>query len=71
MNFLELKQANRQLNNQEIIEGATRVKSRPLRFWFDINGPCNLECQHCGFRAFGPHRIKRFPRRFTTSSSRR
>jgi MoaA/NifB/PqqE/SkfB family radical SAM enzyme len=53
MNYLELKTTNRRLNYQEAVEGTTRLKSRPLRFWFDINGPCNLECQHCGFRAFG------------------
>ena len=53
MNDLELKEANRRLNYQEAIEGTTRLKSRPLKFWFDINGPCNLECAHCGFRAFG------------------
>jgi MoaA/NifB/PqqE/SkfB family radical SAM enzyme len=51
--YMEQKKANRLLNNQEILERKSRLRSKPLRFWFDINGPCNLECTHCGFRAFG------------------
>ena len=51
--YAELKRSNRLLNNREIADGATRLKSRPQHFWFDINGPCNIECLHCPFRVFG------------------
>jgi MoaA/NifB/PqqE/SkfB family radical SAM enzyme len=51
--YMEKKKANKSLNSQEIFAKATDLRSKPLRFWFDINGPCNLECTHCGFRAFG------------------
>lgn len=51
--YAELKAANLDLNKKEIREKATRLRSRPLVFWFDLNGACNLECLHCGFRKHG------------------
>ena len=51
MSYQAIKAANRTLNNQECLAGATRLKSKPLFFWFDLNGACNLECKHCGFSA--------------------
>lgn len=51
--FAALKAANRELNYREIREGRTRLRSKPLYFWFDIYGPCNLKCVHCGFHKEG------------------
>lgn len=48
-----IKAANRQLNSDEARRGVTRLKSRPLFFWFDLYGPCNLKCVHCGFNKDG------------------
>ena len=48
-----IKEANRQLSLDEARRGLTRLKSRPLVFWFDLNGPCNLKCVHCGFNKDG------------------
>lgn len=53
MNYMALKDANRRMNYEEIRSGARRLRSKPLFFWFDISGPCNLECTHCGYRVFG------------------
>ncbi|MFO0811532.1 MAG: radical SAM protein [Gemmataceae bacterium] len=53
MDYLEQKAANRAANYQEINTGATYLKTRPLFFWFDLNGSCNLECKHCGYNVFG------------------
>jgi MoaA/NifB/PqqE/SkfB family radical SAM enzyme len=53
MDYASLKAQNKALNYSEIRAGATRIKSRPLFFWFDIAGPCNLECAHCGYRIHG------------------
>jgi MoaA/NifB/PqqE/SkfB family radical SAM enzyme len=53
MDYLALKNSNRELNREECLAGATWIKSKPLFFWFDLCGPCNLECLHCGFRKWG------------------
>src|SRR4051794_5527586 len=53
MDFTQLKADNKALNYQEVLAGATRLKSKPLFFWFDLNGKCNLECNHCGFQIHG------------------
>lgn len=53
MDYSTVKQANKQLNSDEARRGLTRVTSRPLYFWFDIYGPCNLKCVHCGFQKEG------------------
>jgi MoaA/NifB/PqqE/SkfB family radical SAM enzyme len=53
MDYLALKTQNRELNSAECLSGATWVKSKPLFFWYDLCGPCNLECKHCGFQVFG------------------
>jgi MoaA/NifB/PqqE/SkfB family radical SAM enzyme len=48
-----LKAENAALNRAEIAAGKRVLESRPLFFWFDLCGPCNLECAHCGFRRYG------------------
>ena len=48
-----VKEANRLLNYEEARRGVTHLKSRPLFFWFDLYGPCNLKCVHCGFNKDG------------------
>jgi len=53
MSHLELKQRNRELSLQEIADGATRLQSRPIRFWFDLYGECSLKCKHCTYRTDG------------------
>jgi MoaA/NifB/PqqE/SkfB family radical SAM enzyme len=53
MDYQSLKIANRALNNQESLGNATYIKSKPQFFWFDLCGPCNLECKHCGFQTLG------------------
>jgi MoaA/NifB/PqqE/SkfB family radical SAM enzyme len=53
MDYMQRKLENKTLNYQEIHAQATRLKSKPLFFWFDLNGPCNLECKHCGFQVHG------------------
>lgn len=53
MDYTQSKAQNRALNSQEILAGARRLKSKPLFFWFDLAGPCNLECKHCGFQVHG------------------
>ena len=53
MDYRQQKEANRHLNFEEARSGVTRVKSRPLFFWFDIYGPCNLKCVHCGYHKDG------------------
>lgn len=53
MDYASLKAQNRALNREEILAGATTIQSRPLYFWFDLHGPCNLECKHCGFQIYG------------------
>jgi MoaA/NifB/PqqE/SkfB family radical SAM enzyme len=50
---MAIKQQNKDLNYQEIRAGATLLQSKPLFFWFDLAGPCNLDCKHCGFNVFG------------------
>ena len=53
MDYSAVKEANKQLNFDEARRGVTRIQSRPLHFWFDIYGPCNLKCVHCGFHKEG------------------
>jgi MoaA/NifB/PqqE/SkfB family radical SAM enzyme len=53
MGFMSLKAENAERNRQEIAEGANVLRSRPLFFWFDLCGPCNLHCAHCGYRVYG------------------
>ena len=53
MEYTAVKEANKLLNFEEARQGVTRLKSRPLYFWFDIYGPCNLKCVHCGFNKEG------------------
>ncbi|MCI0743380.1 MAG: radical SAM protein [Gemmataceae bacterium] len=53
MDYMQQKARNKALNYEEIRSGATYLKSRPLFFWFDLNGSCNLECAHCGFHLDG------------------
>jgi MoaA/NifB/PqqE/SkfB family radical SAM enzyme len=53
VDYMQLKAANKAKNYKEINAGAAILESRPLFFWFDLNGSCNLECKHCGFNAFG------------------
>ncbi|MCD6459898.1 radical SAM protein [bacterium] len=53
MDYLQLKNDNKQLNYKEIKEGKLVLKSRPLFFWFDICGMCNLQCKHCLFHMQG------------------
>jgi MoaA/NifB/PqqE/SkfB family radical SAM enzyme len=53
MDYSAIKAANKALNYEEARQGLTRIKSRPLFFWFDIYGPCNLGCTHCGFHKEG------------------
>jgi len=53
MDYQALKDQNRILNQEEARLGLTRLKSKPLYFWFDIHGPCNLKCAHCGFQKYG------------------
>jgi MoaA/NifB/PqqE/SkfB family radical SAM enzyme len=53
MDYMQLKAANRVLNLDEARQGLSTLRSRPLYFWFDIYGPCNLKCVHCGFRKDG------------------
>jgi MoaA/NifB/PqqE/SkfB family radical SAM enzyme len=53
MDYTQIKKTNRDLNYDEARRGVTSIKSRPLYFWFDIYGPCNLKCTHCGFRKEG------------------
>ncbi len=53
MDYAQIKQTNRALNFEEARQGLTRLKSRPVFFWFDISGPCNLKCVHCGYRKEG------------------
>lgn len=53
MDYLALKAANRASNDDEARRGVTRLTSKPLYFWFDIYGPCNLKCVHCGFNKDG------------------
>lgn len=53
MDYSAIKDANKRLNFDEARRGVARIKSRPLFFWFDIYGPCNLKCAHCGFHKEG------------------
>ena len=53
MDYQTLKAQNAQLNRQELLAGATVLQSKPLEFWFDLCGPCNLHCAHCGYRLHG------------------
>jgi MoaA/NifB/PqqE/SkfB family radical SAM enzyme len=53
MDYSAVKAANKALNYEEARRGLARIKSRPLFFWFDIYGPCNLKCVHCGFHKEG------------------
>lgn len=53
MDYSRIKLENQELNRQEILQGAVRLKSRPLVFWFDLTGSCNIECKHCGFQVHG------------------
>jgi len=53
MDYAALKAQNKTLNYQEALAGEVRIKSKPLFFWFEICGPCNLKCAHCGFQVFG------------------
>jgi MoaA/NifB/PqqE/SkfB family radical SAM enzyme len=53
MRYAAAKRANLRLNNEEARLGLTRLRSRPLYFWFDIYGPCNLKCAHCTFQKTG------------------
>jgi MoaA/NifB/PqqE/SkfB family radical SAM enzyme len=53
MDYMALKAQNRALNSQEIRAGVVRLKSKPVTFAFEICGPCNLQCRHCGFQKFG------------------
>jgi len=53
MDYRAIKEQNQLLNQAEAKSGATRLKSKPLYFWFDIHGPCNLKCAHCGFQKYG------------------
>jgi MoaA/NifB/PqqE/SkfB family radical SAM enzyme len=53
MDYMSLKAQNRNLNYEEARQGRVFLKSKPLFFWFDICGPCNLKCVHCGFQVFG------------------
>jgi MoaA/NifB/PqqE/SkfB family radical SAM enzyme len=53
MDYQQLKADNKKLNFQEIRQGKSRIESKPLFFWFDIYGPCNLECKHCEFQIHG------------------
>ena len=43
MDYLKLKKENKELNYKEIKEKKLVLKSRPLFFWFDICGQCNLQ----------------------------
>jgi MoaA/NifB/PqqE/SkfB family radical SAM enzyme len=53
MDYTALKAQNKALNFEEILAGKVRLKSKPLSLAFEICGPCNLKCLHCGFRVFG------------------
>jgi MoaA/NifB/PqqE/SkfB family radical SAM enzyme len=53
VDYGSLKAQNKALNFAEAHSGKVQLKSKPLFFWFDICGPCNLKCLHCGFQAFG------------------
>jgi MoaA/NifB/PqqE/SkfB family radical SAM enzyme len=53
VDYAAIKAANKELNRTETLQGKVRLKSRPLFFWFDIYGPCNLKCAHCGFQTYG------------------
>jgi MoaA/NifB/PqqE/SkfB family radical SAM enzyme len=53
MDYAQLKAENKALNYKEVLARARRLTSKPLFFWFDLNGPCNLECKHCGFQVHG------------------
>ncbi|MCA9063100.1 MAG: SPASM domain-containing protein [Planctomycetaceae bacterium] len=53
MDYMKLKEENRALSRQEIRDRSLRLESRPQFFWFDIYGPCNLECRHCQFVTHG------------------
>jgi MoaA/NifB/PqqE/SkfB family radical SAM enzyme len=53
MNYMALKAKNKALNTEEILAGKVRLKSKPVSFSFEICGPCNLKCVHCGFQVFG------------------
>jgi MoaA/NifB/PqqE/SkfB family radical SAM enzyme len=53
MDYMALKAQNKALNSAEILAGKRRLTSKPVAFSFEICGPCNLQCQHCGFQVFG------------------
>jgi MoaA/NifB/PqqE/SkfB family radical SAM enzyme len=53
MDYMVLKAQNKALNFEEILAGKVHLKSKPLSFAFEICGPCNLKCLHCGFQVFG------------------
>jgi len=53
VDYEKLKSENAAINRDEIAAGARLLRSRPLFFWFDLCGPCNLKCLHCGYRVHG------------------
>jgi MoaA/NifB/PqqE/SkfB family radical SAM enzyme len=53
MDYGPRKDANKAQNLREVRSGARRLGSRPLYFWFDLSGPCNLACTHCAYRVHG------------------
>jgi MoaA/NifB/PqqE/SkfB family radical SAM enzyme len=53
MDYQLLKEQNAILNQEETLAGATVLMSKPIEFWFDLCGPCNLHCAHCAYRIHG------------------
>jgi MoaA/NifB/PqqE/SkfB family radical SAM enzyme len=53
VDYQTLKMQNAALNREERLAGATVLQSKPLAFWFNLCGPCNLRCAHCAYRLYG------------------
>src|SRR5512134_2849223 len=53
MDYHTLKAHNAALNQEELRAGCTVLQSKPIEFWFDLCGPCNLHCAHCAYRLHG------------------
>ena len=53
MDYKALKAHNAALNQEELQAGRTVLHSKPVEFWFDLCGPCNLHCAHCAYRLHG------------------
>jgi MoaA/NifB/PqqE/SkfB family radical SAM enzyme len=53
MDYHTLKAHNAALNQEELRAGRTVLHSKPIEFWFDLCGPCNLHCAHCAYRLHG------------------